>query len=310
MFKKKILVIDDTELMVKMTTDILTEKGYEVVSANNGIDGIKMVASEKPDLVLLDVVMPGIDGFEVCKLLRKDESNNLMPIIMLTAQGNEEDKLKGLELGADDYITKPFNPRELVSRVRNTLLRIDRNRLANPLTGLPGNTEIQSEINYRIAKGMIFSVLYLDVDNFKAYNDAYGFSHGDRAIKLIGDILIDNVKAFGSRTDFIGHIGGDDFVVITAPECADVLCENIIKDFDERVPELYTDADKTAGFISTTNRKGDITRYPIMTLSIAVVSNEHRVLQNHLQVGEIAAELKKKVKSITGSAYLKDRRRQ
>ncbi|MGB3989044.1 MAG: response regulator, partial [Acetivibrionales bacterium] len=95
MFKKKILVIDDTELMVKLTTDVLTKHGYEVVSANNGVDGIKMVASEKPDLVLLDVVMPGIDGFEVCKLLRKDESNNLIPIIMLTAQGNEEDKLAG-----------------------------------------------------------------------------------------------------------------------------------------------------------------------------------------------------------------------
>ena len=174
MFRKKILVIDDTELMVKLTTDILTEHGYEVVSANSGVDGIKMVASEKPDLVLLDVVMPGIDGLRSVNCSGR-MSNNLIPIIMLTAQGNEEDKLAGLELGADDYITKPFNPRELVSRVRNTLLRIDRNRLANPLTGLPGNTEIQSKINYRIAKDMIFSVLYLDVNNFKAYNDAYGF---------------------------------------------------------------------------------------------------------------------------------------
>lgn len=309
MFKKKILVIDDTELMVRLTTDILTKHGYEVVSANNGVDGIKMVASEKPDLVLLDVVMPGIDGFEVCKLLRKDESNNLIPIIMLTAQGNEEDKLAGLEIGADDYITKPFNPRELVSRVRNTLLRIDRNRLANPLTGLPGNIDIQSEINYRIAKGMIFSVLYLDVDNFKAYNDVYGFSHGDRAIKLIADILMDNVKTFGSKNDFIGHIGGDDFVVITDPEHADVLCENIIKEFDERVPELYSDVDKRAGFISTVNRRGQITQYPIMTLSIAVVSNEHRELRNYLEVGEVAAELKKKAKSIVGSVYLKDKRK-
>jgi diguanylate cyclase (GGDEF)-like protein len=309
MFKKKILVIDDTELMVKLTTDVLTKHGYEVVSANNGVDGIKMVASEKPDLVLLDVVMPGIDGFEVCKLLRKDESNNLIPIIMLTAQGNEEDKLAGLELGADDYITKPFNPRELVSRVRNTLLRIDRNRLANPLTGLPGNTEIQSEINYRIAKEMIFSVIYLDVDNFKAYNDAYGFSHGDRAIKLIADILLDNVRTFGGKNDFIGHIGGDDFVVISDPNHADALCENIIKEFDERVPELYSDVDRRAGFISTANRVGEIIQYPIMTLSIAVVSNEHRVLRNHLEVGEIAAELKKKAKSIVGSVYLKDRRR-
>jgi diguanylate cyclase (GGDEF)-like protein len=309
MFKKKILVIDDTELMVKLTTDVLTEHGYEVVSANNGVDGIKMVASEKPDLVLLDVVMPGIDGFEVCKLLRKDESNNLIPIIMLTAQGNEEDKLAGLELGADDYITKPFNPRELVSRVRNTLLRIDRNRLANPLTGLPGNTEIQSEINYRIANDMIFSIIYIDVDNFKAYNDVYGFSHGDRAIKLIADILLDNIRTFGSKNDFIGHIGGDDFVVITDPRHVDALCENIIKEFDERVPELYSDVDKLAGFISTVNRMGQITQYPIMTLSIAVVSNEHRVLRNHLEVGEIAAELKKKAKSIVGSVYLKDRRK-
>ena len=309
MFKKKILVIDDTELMVRLTTDILTKHGYEVVSANNGVDGIKMVASEKPDLVLLDVVMPGIDGFEVCKLLRKDESNNLIPIIMLTAQGNEEDKLVGLEIGADDYITKPFNPRELVSRVRNTLLRIDRNRLANPLTGLPGNIDIQSEINYRIAKGMIFSILYLDVDNFKAYNDVYGFSHGDRAIKLIADILMDNVKTFGSKNDFIGHIGGDDFVVITDPAHVDVLCENIIKEFDERVPELYSDVDKRAGFISTVNRRGQITQYPIMTLSIAVVSNEHRELRNYLEVGEVAAELKKKAKSIVGSVYLKDKRK-
>ena len=310
MFKKKILIIDDTDLMVKLTRDILTEKGYDVVSANNGMDGIRMVMTEKPDLVLLDIVMPGIDGFEVCKMLRQDESNNLMPIIMLTAQGNEEDKLTGLELGADDYITKPFNPRELISRVKNTLLRIERNRWANPLTGLPGNIEIQSEINYRIAKELLFSVLYLDVDNFKAYNDVYGFARGDTAIKLIADILMDTVSAFGSQSDFIGHIGGDDFVVITAPEYDEAICNNIIKEFDERVPDLYSETDRKAGFISTTNRKGYIIRYPIMTLSIGVTTNEFRVLYNHIQVGELAAELKKKAKTIAGSVYMKDMRRQ
>lgn len=309
MFKKKILIIDDTDLMVKLITDILEEKGYEVVSANNGTDGIKMVMAEKPDLVLLDVVMPGIDGFEVCKLLRQDESNNLMPIIILTGQGNEEDKLAGLELGADDYITKPFNPRELVSRVKNTLLRIDRNRWANPLTGLPGNTEIQSEINSRIVKDMKFSVLYLDVDNFKAYSDVYGFARGDTAIKMIADILADNSRTFGSPNDFIGHIGGDDFVIITSPEYVDALCENIIKEFDERVPELYSDEDRKAGFISTANRRGDIIKYPIMSISIAVVSNEFRTLSNHIEVGEIAAEMKKKAKSVAGSVYLRDMRR-
>lgn len=310
MFKKKILIIDDTELMVKLTTDILSEKGYEVVSASNGLDGIKMVAAEKPDLVLLDVVMPGIDGFEVCKLLRKDESNHLMPIIMLTAQGNEDDKLTGLELGADDYITKPFNPRELISRVFNTLLRIDRNRWANPLTGLPGNTEIQSEINQRIAKEMKFSVLYLDVDNFKAYNDVYGFARGDRSIKMIADIITDTVHTFGSQGDFIGHIGGDDFVIVTNPEDTDILCENIIKEFDRKIPEMYSDEDRQAGFICTTNRKGDMICYPIMTVSIAAVTNACKELNSHIQVGEIAAELKNRAKSIRGSVYLKDMRTQ
>lgn len=308
MFKKKILIIEDSEMMVKLTADILREKGYEVIAAYNGLDGIRMVASEKPDLVLLDVVMPGISGYEVCKMLREDESNNLMPIIMLTAQGNEDDKLTGLELGADDYITKPFNPREFISRVSNTLLRIDRNRWANPLTGLPGNIEIQSEINHRIAKGVKFSVLYLDVDNFKAYNDVYGFACGDRSIKMIADIIMDAVRNYGSQGDFIGHIGGDDFIIITDPEFSDDLCKNIIKEFDRKIPEMYTDEDRKAGFICTANRKGHVIYFPIMTLSIAVVSNENRVLSSHIQVGEIGAELKRRAKFIQGSVYLKDRR--
>lgn len=310
MFKKKILIIDDTELMVRMVTDILAPEGYDVVAADNGTDGVQMVMTEKPDLVLLDVIMPGLDGFEVCRILRQDESNNLLPIIILTAQGNEEDKLTGLELGADDYITKPFNPRELISRVRNTLLRIERNRWANPLTGLPGNNEVQSEINYRIANEQLFSVLYLDIDNFKAYNDVYGFPRGDTAIKLIADILLDIIPIFGSKSDFIGHIGGDDFVVITTQKYVDVICENIIKEFDERVPELYSCDDRKTGYISTKNRRGNIIRYPIMTISLAVVSNEFRVIFSPIQVGEIAAELKKKAKEYPTSVYIKDMRHQ
>ena len=267
-----------------------------------------LLAAEKPDLVLLDVVMPGMSGYEVCKILRDDESNNLMPIIILTAQGNEDDKLTGLELGADDYIIKPFNHRELLSRVKNTLMRIDRNRWANPLTGLPGNIEIQTEINHRISNGTDLAVLYLDVDNFKAYNDVYGFARGDRCIKLIADIITDNVHFYGLQSDFIGHIGGDDFIIIAEISYTDVLCENIIKDFDSKIPDMYSDNDRNAGFICTSNRKGEMMCFPVMTLSIAVVTNENRKLENHIQVGEIAAELKKKAKSINGSVYLKDRR--
>jgi diguanylate cyclase (GGDEF)-like protein len=295
--------------MVKLISDILMSKGYEVVSASNGAEGIRTVMEEKPDLVILDVVMPGMDGFEVCRILRDDVSNNLMPIIMLTAQDNEDDKLAGLELGADDYITKPFNPRELLSRVNNTLRRIDRNRWANPLTGLQGNIEIQSEINHRIARNVRFSVIYLDLDNFKAYNDVYGFASGDTAIKMTADIITDNVHMYGTTGDFVGHVGGDDFIVISAPTCVDAICEGIIRDFDRKILTLYSESDRNRGFITTANRQGRVVNFPIMSISIAVVSNEYRVLASHPQIAEIAAELKKKAKSISGSVYVKDRRR-
>ncbi|HEY9061855.1 MAG TPA: response regulator [Pseudobacteroides sp.] len=309
MFKKKILIVDDTELIVRIITDILVPAGYDVISANNGEEGIEMVRREKPDLVLLDIIMYGMDGLEVCKILRADESNNLMPIIILTAEDDEEQKLQGLELGADDYIKKPFNPRELIARVRNTLMRIDRNRWANPLTGLRGNLEIQAEITRRIFKRDIFSVVYADLDNFKAYNDVYGFASGDRAIKLTADILLDSIHALGTPTDFVGHVGGDDFILVISPRNTDIICENVIKRFDEKIVELYSMEDRKKGFISTANRQGQMIQYPIISISLAAISNENRSLISHIQVAEIAAELKKQAKSIAGSVYVKDTRK-
>ncbi|TYQ16746.1 UNVERIFIED_CONTAM: response regulator receiver modulated diguanylate cyclase [Acetivibrio alkalicellulosi] len=309
MFKKKILIIDDTEFMTKLISDILKSADYEVITASNGAQGIQKVREEKPDLVILDVVMPGMDGFEVCKMLRDDESNNLMPIIMLTAHDNEDDKLEGLEIGADDYIIKPFNSRELVSRVRNTLKRIDRNRWANPLTGLQGNIEIQTELNQRIAKGNLFSVIYADLDNFKAYNDVYGFASGDRAIKLTADILVDCTHTYGAQGDFIGHVGGDDFVIVSTPDKIDNISNNIIKEFDLKAKELYCDEDIKRGYIVTSNRQGKIMKFPLTSISLAVVSNENRDLISHVQIAEIAAELKKKAKSMPGSSCVKDQRK-
>ncbi|HHV29763.1 GGDEF domain-containing response regulator [Acetivibrio mesophilus] len=309
MFKKKILIIDDTEFMTKLISDVLVNEGYEVVSASNGRQGIEMVRVEKPDLVLLDVVMPDMDGFEVCKILRDDEGNNLMPIIMLTAQDNEDDKLTGLELGADDYIIKPFNSRELASRVRNTLRRIDRNRWANPLTGLQGNIEIQTEINQRIATKQLFAVIYADLDNFKAYNDVYGFASGDRAIKLTADIIVDNVHNYGNQGDFIGHVGGDDFIIVSTPNKAEIIVKGIIDDFDMKTKALYCEEDVKRGYIVTSNRQGQVMKFPLISISFAIVTNEVRELISHIQISEIAAELKKKAKSMPGSSYVKDRRK-
>ena len=308
MFNKKILVIEDTELMQRVIRDILTREGYDVYSAYSGEEGLDMVPAIKPDLIILDIVMPGISGFEVCRILRADESNNLTPIIMLSSQGSEDDKLVGLELGADDYIVKPFNSRELVSRVKNTLIRIERNRFANPLTGLSGNVEIQSELNYRLTNRRKIAVIYCDLDNFKDFNDVYGFSKGDSAIKLTADIIRDAVQFEGNRDDFIGHIGGDDFVIITSWNKCENICKMIIEDFDKKILFLYNEEDRKKGFITTKNRRGQIINFPVMTISLAVVTNENRDYENALELAEVAAEVKKYVKSLEGSNYLKDRR--
>ncbi len=308
MFKKKILIVDDTELMQKLISDILIAADYDIITASNGVEGLKKVRAEKPDLVLLDVIMPEMDGFEVCRTLRADDGNNLMPIIMLTSQEQEDDKVAGLELGADDYIIKPFNPRELLSRVRNTLRRIDRNRRANPLTGLPGNLEIMAELTARIESRSQFNVVYADLDNFKAFNDVYGFANGDLAIKMTADIITDCVKAYGNHNDFIGHIGGDDYVFITTNEVSDSICEAVISEFDKKIATLYSERDRNKGFITTKNRQGEITIYPLMTISLGVVSNLHRYISSHIEIAEIAADLKKCAKSFQGSIYVRDRR--
>lgn len=302
---KKILLIDDSSFFAKYIEEILRTADYAFAHASSGEEGLRMVKTEKPDLVLLDVVMPDMDGFEVCRILRDSESNNLLPIIILTSKENEDDKLVGLELGADDYIIKPFNKRELISRVKNTLKRIERNRSANPLTGLSGNIEIQAELISKIESKKPFSVIYADIDNFKAYNDVYGFSKGDIAIKIMADILYDQVRGSGNPDDFIGHIGGDDFVIITKSDTSGCICESVIAEFDRRIREIYTAADQENGKITSCNRRGEIVQYPIMTVSLAVIDNDNCSIDNYLQIAELAADLKRKAKAIAGSSYVK-----
>ncbi|MDR0852779.1 MAG: response regulator [Clostridiales Family XIII bacterium] len=304
---KKILLIDDSPFF-RGQLKLTLSKAYDIVEAGTGSEGLDMVKREKPDLVLLDIVLPDYSGFEICRILRESESNNLMPIIMITSQDAQEDVLIGLELGADDYVKKPFNERELISRIKNIFKRIDRNRNANPLTGLNGNLEIQRDITSRITRGLGFSVIYVDLDNFKAYNDVYGFSNGDRIIVLTADIIRDQTALWGNPDDFVGHIGGDDFIMITTPDKAIRICEEVIAEFDEKVLNFYNEEDRQKGCITTKNRKGEVDTFPLMSISLAVVSNERKELNSAVEVGDIAAEVKKKLKTMPGSNYFVDRR--
>jgi diguanylate cyclase (GGDEF)-like protein len=229
---------------------------------------------------------------------------------MLTGKGEVQDKVEGIEAGADDYVVKPFEPQELLARIKMSLRRTARDLEANPLTRLPGNNAIMDEIQIRIDTKQKFAVCYIDLDLFKSYNDKYGFERGDEVIRETARIIIRTVQEVGGPDDFIGHIGGDDFVVITTPERAEPMCQRLIRSFEETKTSFYAPEDLENGYIMAKNRQGHITRIPLLSVSIGVVSNEYRSINHVVQVGEIGAELKEYAKSLEGSNYVKDQRKE
>jgi diguanylate cyclase (GGDEF)-like protein len=306
---KKVMIIDDDKLLSKIVTEHLIKEGYQVIVAYDSEEAIKKIYQSTPDIILLDVVLPNMDGLQFCWLLRNDTRVSHLPIIMLTSKGNVEDKVEGLSSGADDYMTKPFDLLELSARIKSHLRRAMQENTLNPLTSLPGNILIEEEIKKKVYEtDKLFDVLYLDIDNFKAYNDVYGFLKGDEVIKLLAHIIVKNVQQHGNITDFVGHIGGDDFIVVLTSDNADLICQEIIASFDSSVLMLYSKQDRKNKYIVSFDRKGERQQFPIMTLSIAVVSNRNRKIESHWQVSHIAAELKKHAKNMPGSVYVKDRR--
>jgi diguanylate cyclase (GGDEF)-like protein len=306
---KRILVVDDDRNLRKIIQTNLELAGYDVTAAAGGDEALRILDAMQPDLVVLDVMMPLMDGYEVARRIRRHPSNTHVPIIMLTAKGEVEDKLAGFDAGADDYMTKPFGPQELLARVKAKIRRVEVDASLSPLTRLPGNLAIEAELRRRIDTDEPFAVLYLDLDNFKAFNDVYGFTHGDEAIQLIAATSVDVVRRRGTPQDFVGHIGGDDFIIVTLPDRSEEIAREIIDAFDRDIRKLYNEQDLRQGYIETRDRRGTLNRYPIMSLSIAIISNDRRKLENYAQIGEAAAELKRYAKSIGGSVYVKDKRR-
>jgi PleD family two-component response regulator len=283
--------------------------GYEVIEATDGKEAVALAASETPDLLLLDVMMPLLDGHEVCHQLRASFSTRHIPIVMLTARNEMASKVRGLEGGANDYVTKPWNRDELLLRVRNVLDWSQQQRAASPLTGLPGNHSINDEIRQRLARNVPFALLQIDVDHFKAFNDYYGYARGDQAIQMLARILTEAVHRRGGPDGFVGHIGGDDFVVLTSPEEAEGLGEEILEWFNSAARDLYDTEDRERSYVEVLNRRHVVERFPLMSLTIALVSTD-RVPVTHLaELIDIAQELKAHGKGIPGSVLVGERRR-
>ncbi|MBI4318877.1 MAG: response regulator [Chloroflexi bacterium] len=311
----KLLVVEDEKELRDFLRSFLKSQGYETLVASSGEDALQLAKKEAPRLILLDIVLPGMDGFEVCRHLRQNVQTANTPIIMITARGALADKLTGFEEGADDYITKPFDIDELVARIETQLRHVEQ-ALLSELTGLPGNTQIEQAIKRLVKmRDRAWAIMYVDIDNFKAYNDVYGFLQGNELIKATARIIqevgaqFSNASETADGIDFVGHVGGDDFVVITTPEKVRLICEEIIRRFDLEAPTHYAPSHRQRGYIVTTNRRGEVARFPIVTVSIGVVTNLHRAIDDPLLVSKIAAEVKQKAKTASGSSYYVDSRR-
>ena len=309
MVKPRILLVDDDPDILDVLEISLSEENYELLKAMDGEEAIRIIKSKPLDLVLLDYAIPKMNGRQVCMEVKKDILLRHLPIIMVTGKGEVNDKVGGIDAGADDYIVKPFEPKELLARIRMILRRTARDLEANPLTRLPGNVSILNELSSRIESKTLFAVCYIDIDKFKSYNDKYGFEHGDEVIRETARILIQSTHEAGNPNDFIGHIGGDDFVIVTTPDVVDNLCRKVIADFEKTSPSFYNETDRKKGYIIGLDRQGKEQKIPLLSVSIGVVTNESRKIEHVAQIGEIGAELKSFAKSLERSNYVKDQRK-
>lgn len=305
----RILIAEDEPNLRDVLRFQLEAAGFEVIEARDGQQALEYAWSQQPDLVLLDVMMPRLDGYEVCRRLRAAFETRTVPIIMLTAKSEVADKLTGLTDGANDYVTKPWEHRELLLRIRNILEWSRQQRAMSPLTGLPGNVSINDEIRRRIEGGDPFALLQVDIDFFKAFNDHYGYARGDEAIRRLAGILAETALRLGGPSSFVGHIGGDDFVVLTSSEHAESVGNEIIAQFDEAVPTLYDDVDVARGYIEVHNRLHVPERFPLMSVTIAMVNTDRMPVSHLAQLIDVAQELKEHGKGIAGSVLVGERRR-
>lgn len=305
-----ILVVDDDPFISQVIQEALSGEGFRVERAGDGQEALQAVEKALPNLIIMDYMMPVMDGPEVCRRLQADKKTQHIPIIMVTAVADVKEKVHMLEIGAEDYLVKPFELEELIARVKVVLRRVEkRNSDISELTKLPGNTSINKEIEKRLKSGDKFGICYIDLANFKSFNDRYGFEHGNRVLSGLAQLMRRLLEDSYSQDSFLGHIGGDDFVAVLPVERAEPFCQELINRFDFFILSFYTGEDQKRGYVIAANRQGETVRFPIMRVRIAVVTNEKRALVSLAQISMIVAELKEKAKLKDQSNYVKDERR-
>ncbi|MDX2087543.1 MAG: response regulator [Kofleriaceae bacterium] len=301
----RVLVVDDDPSIRTICREVLELGGYQVRDVGSANAALAEARRFRPDMILMDVLMPGIDGYRAAEMIRADAAIAMAPIMFLSARGDTADKVRAFRSGAEDYMVKPFDAAELLARVAKALDRQARELGASPTTQLPGADAIQAEIERRLAFGDPTAVAcYLDLDNLKAFNDYYGYAKANAVIRQTGDVIRQVVTNQGGPGDFIGHIAGDDFVFVTSEDRADAVCKGICERFDQLIRLYYDPSDRARGYIETKDRYGVPRKFPVMSVSIAAISLARA--KTYAGLAELAAVGKRTAKAIPGSAYVRD----
>ncbi len=284
--RRKVLVVDDEERMVRFIRLNLEQDGFIVVEAFNGKQALQRLRDATPDLILLDIMMPDLDGFEVLQMIR--EINNV-PVIMLTAKGEEDDRVRGLELGADDYITKPFDIEELKLRVQGAIRRSERESLTDPRSGLPAGRLIEEQL-CRTIREAEWAYMDIRINYFDQFRDVYGFVAGDDVLRFTAMLIGEVVDELGTVNDFIGHAGGDNFIIVTTESAAPDIRQRLRERFSEEIQTHYNFMDRQQGFIVTPNAEGEVEKTPLMSLAIGIVTPKIQTFADIREITEMAAE--------------------
>ena len=304
---QEIYIIDDDESSIVIFRELFkNDPDYKFISVKT--EQIDIALKNIPSLIVINEDAIDRDVVELCKKIRKDEDNTITPVIVVSAKSQKEHRVKILQESVEYYIKKPVDEQYLYYTVKNLNRLLSSNRRVSPLTGLPGNVQIHAELKKRILKQEPFSVLYVDLDNFKAYNDVYGFLKGDEIIEFTAETIIKSVHSDELENTFVGHIGGDDFVAIVPGTSCEKLCQSIIAHFDTNVKKFFTEIDLEKGYIEVANRRGIIEQFPLTSVSIGVVTADAGRFHNILEIGEVGAQVKHAAKSVMGSSYAVDKR--
>ncbi|MFH1147157.1 MAG: diguanylate cyclase [Pseudomonadota bacterium] len=305
----RILVIGDSSDFGEPYTYLFEAKGYQLILTPKLAAAIDTILNDPPDLVLVITDLSNKVEKETLQTLKGGIYCTHIPFVVALPEKALSAGIDWSEYPVDDFILKPLDPDELASRVGLSLARMHRVFDNNPLTRLPGNTSILRNIQAVLDGGREMAIGYVDIDNFKPYNDRYGFSRGDEVIRMVAMLLTNTLREVEIARAFAGHVGGDDFTFTVPLAHVKDVCERIIKSFTLLSRNFIDREDLEKGFFTAKDRQGKEQRFPLLSLSISVVCNEKRRFRHYGAVAEAASQIKKKVKSMEGSNYLIDRRK-